>query len=104
MDTKISQQSLINNLKKCPHYNSCSQNLCPLDFELNLRSGGKGDRCRFTREPKKAKVAGREFVSGGAVMPDVPLNFVPQGNVECLNEASRQRLIELGTINRVIKK
>lgn len=92
------QKELIENLKKCPHFNSCSQNFCPLDLELDLRYGGKQDKCRFMREPKKAKIAGREFVSGGALMPDVPLNFVPQGNLKRLNEVSKNRRIELDTI------
>jgi len=83
------------NLKRCPHFNTCSQNFCPLDSELDLRTGGKQDECRYMREPKRANIAGREFISGGAVMPDAPLKFVPQGNVERLNEASRQRRIEL---------
>lgn len=92
------QKELIENLKKCPHFNSCSQNLCPLDLELNLRCGGKDDKCRFMREPKRARVAGREFTSGGSVMPDVPLNFVPQSNLKWLNEVSKNRRIELDTI------
>lgn len=81
----------LENLKRCPSYNSCSQNFCPLDFELNLRSGGKQDKCRWMREPRRAMVAGREFVSGGAEMPTVLLNFVPQGNLKWLNEASIKR-------------
>ena len=88
------QQESLKNIKKCSNYNSCSQNLCPLDLELNLRYGGKQDKCRFMREPKKATIAGREFISGGALMPDVLLNFVPQGNLKWLNEVSKNRRID----------
>ena len=28
----------LQNLKRCPHFNSCSQNLCPLDFDIELTS------------------------------------------------------------------
>lgn len=98
MDTEINQQNLINNLKKCTHFNSCSQNFCPLDFELDLRTGGKQDKCRFMREPKRVKIKEREFLSGGTVMPDAPLKFVPESNLKQLNEASRQHRIELDKI------
>ena len=89
------EDKTIENMERCPHFNSCSQNFCPLDLELELRSGGKEDKCRWMREPKTAKIQNREFVSGGAVMPDAPLNFVPEGNVERLNESSQARWHEL---------
>lgn len=88
---KYSEKEIVENLKKCPLFDSCSQNLCPLDLELNLRHGGKEEKCRFMRGTKKAKIAGREFISGGRVMPDAPLNFVPEGNLKWLNEASKSR-------------
>jgi len=47
------------------------------------------------REPKKAKIKGREFVSGGTAMPDAPLNFVPKSNLKWLNEVSRKRWQEI---------
>lgn len=89
------QNQIIENLEKCPHFNNCSRNLCPLDFELSLRSGGKQDKCRWMRDAKTSKIAGREFVSGGGVMPTVPLNFVPRANIERLNKASQERWREL---------
>jgi hypothetical protein len=91
----INQQESLKNIKKCSNYNSCSQNLCPLDLELNLRYGGKQDKCRFMREPKRARIAGREFVSGGVAMPDAPLKFVPEGNLKWCNEASKRRWQEI---------
>ncbi len=94
-ENKISE-----NLTKCPNFNSCSQNFCPLDLELHLRSGSKQDKCRWMREAKKAKIQDREFVSGGAVMPDALLNFVPRGNLERLNEDSRRRWHELAKPNK----
>jgi hypothetical protein len=83
------------NMQRCPHFNGCSQNFCPLDPDLNLRSGKARDKCRFMREPKLAKIRGREFVSGGTVMPDAILNFVPRGNIERLNARSQTRWREL---------
>lgn len=79
----------VDNLRHCPNFNSCSQNLCPLDPDLNLRSGSTQDKCRWMRETKKNKIAGREFVSGGAAMPNAILNFVPQANLKWLNNISQ---------------
>lgn len=85
----------IDNQERCPHFAACSRNLCVLDYELRFRTGKNSDRCRFMREPKEAKIAGKEFISGGTVMPDVLLNFVPSENIDSLNEASRERLKSL---------
>ena len=90
-----SEKEIIENLKKCPHFNRCNQNLCPLDLELNLRSGGESDKCRWMRETKKSKIGDKEFISGGQVMPDAILNFVPESNLKWLNEVSRKRWFEL---------
>jgi hypothetical protein len=87
---KIKEQ-IIKNLKRCPYFNRCNQNLCPLDFELYLRSGDKNDKCRWMREPKKVRIKDKVFVSGGQVMPDALLNFVPESNLKWLNRASRKR-------------
>lgn len=89
------QNKIIDNLKKCPHYDSCSQNFCPLDLDLNLRSGSNQNKCRWMREAKVSKIAKREFMSGGGLMPDAILNFVPRENLHSLNKASRDRRQEL---------
>lgn len=83
------------NMQKCPHFNGCSQNFCPLDFDMNLRSGKTQDKCRFMREPKLVKIRGREFVSGGTVMSDTLLILVPRSNLERLNTQSQRRWKEL---------
>jgi len=84
------------NLKRCPHFNKCSQNLCPLDLELNLRSGGTSDKCRWMREAKTIKIMGKEFISGGQVMPNTILNFVPGSNLKWLNQLSQKARLEAG--------
>lgn len=66
-----------------------------MDLDLYLRKGGKQDKCRWMREPQKVKIRNEEFISGGVVMPDAILNFVPEGNLEWLNEASQKRWHEL---------
>lgn len=91
----MNQEEIIANMEKCSHFNSCSQNFCPLDLELNFRSGGQSERCRFMREAKQTKIGEREFVSGGTIMPDAFLNFVPRNNLEWLNNGSQARWKEL---------
>ena len=95
------EEEIIENLKRCPSFDGCNQNLCMLDFELNLRSGGESDKCRWMREPKRKKINGREFISGGGVMPDGILNFVPESNLKWLNESSKKRWVELKKNNTI---
>jgi hypothetical protein len=64
-------------------------------LELELRTGKKGEECKWMREPKTKKINGREFISGGSVMPDAPLNFVPECNAKLLNSVSQKRWNEI---------
>ena len=94
------QQNMINdesydNLKKCPHFNECNQNLCPLDIDLSLRIGGPAEKCRWMRPPLKKTIHGKVFISGGQVMPNGLLNFVPESNLEWLNTPSKKRWMEI---------
>lgn len=88
--TSPTQDEIVENMERCPYFSACSQNLCPLDLELRLRHGLPRDKCRWMREAKLSKVNGREFVSGGRVMPNAVLNFVPRSNVVRLNGLSRK--------------
>lgn len=85
----------LENMEKCPHFNKCNQNLCPLDIELLFRVGGNADKCRWMRPPLKKTIHGKVFISGGHVMPDGLLNFVPEGNLEWLNTLSKKRWSKL---------
>jgi len=91
----MTEEEIIQNLKKCPSFNCCNQNLCVLDLDIELRTGRNQDKCRWMREPKKKKINGREFISGGRVMPDGILKFVPQCNFRWLNESSKKRWKQL---------
>jgi len=84
-----------NNLKKCPRFDKCNQNLCPLDIGLPLRIGGSGEKCFWMRPPSKKTIHGKVFISGGQVMPDGSLNFVPESNLEWLNTPSKKRWLEI---------
>lgn len=93
--TMSSEEKIFKNLRRCAHFNKCSQNLCPLDLELPLRKGGEQDKCRWMRNHQKKIVNGQEFISGGKVMPDGILIFVPKRNLKWLNGVSQKRWWEL---------
>lgn len=99
----VTTERINENLEKCPRFISCSRNLCPLDLELHLRSGGKQDMCHWSREPKRVKVGDKEFVSGGTVMPDALLNFVPESNLRWLNQSSQKRWHKLKILENIAK-
>jgi len=89
-----SEEEIVKNLERCPYFERCSQNLCPLDFELYLRTGGERDKCRWMQKTRKRKIKNKEFIASG-VMPDNLLKFVPEDNVKWLNEVSQKAWREL---------
>ncbi len=89
------QKEITTNLKKCPYWENCSRNLCPLDLELELRVGNENDKCRWMREPQKKKIKGRTFTSGGSVMPNGILINVPRANIKWFNKDSKKHYKEL---------
>ena len=91
----MNNEELDDNLNKCPHFDSCNQNICPLDLELEQRDGGSGDKCRWMRPPLEKTIHGKVFIAGGGVMPDGLLNCVPRGNLELLNTPSKTRWLEI---------
>ncbi len=86
----MNEEKVTKNMKRCPSWPRCSQNLCPFDFELHLRIGGESDKCRWMREPQRKKIKGREFISGGHAMPNGILIFVPESNFNWLNQSSKK--------------
>ncbi len=90
-----SEEEITVNLKKCPYWENCSRNLCPLDFEIHLRVGNESDKCRWMKEPQKKKIKGQAFTSGGSAMPNGILIFVPRTNLKWLNKASLNGLQRL---------
>ncbi len=100
----MNDEIIFENIQKCKFSEKCSQNLCPLDFELHLRVGGESDKCRWMREAKKKKVKGREFISGGRVMPKGILIFVPRESIKCLNKISQKQWKILAKKQRIKKE
>jgi hypothetical protein len=52
----FTEEKISKNLQKCPSFNTCSQNLCPLDLELRLRTGSSSNKCKWMRESQKKKI------------------------------------------------
>jgi len=83
-------------MEKCPSFFKCSKNLCPLDLDLKERNClGSHEKCRWMLNPKEKKIGNSVFVSGGTVMSDVLLKFVPESNLKWLNESSQKRWHQL---------
>lgn len=93
------EEQIGENLRKCPHFDKCNQNLCPLDFDLHLRVGSEKDKCRWMRERQaglrkfkdKSGVEHKFYSSGSPVMPEWLLKYVPKKNIKWLNESSRKK-------------
>lgn len=82
----MTEQEIIKNLKRCPSFERCNKNLCPLDYELHLRSGGRDDKCRWLQKRNSKTVS---------IMPDNLLEFVPKNNISKLNTESRKRYLQI---------
>jgi len=96
MDIKNKQQNIpedrnFENMKQCNSFEACSRNFCPIDFELHLRAGGEADKCRWMREPIKKKINGREFISGGKIIPKGIAILTPRENIKWLNKESQRQ-------------
>lgn len=95
---KSIKKETLTGMEACPRFGRCSQNLCPLDLELTLKTGGEGNKCQWMRDPKKKKIGDKEFISGGSVMPGALLNLVPESNLKWLNENSRKAWLKLKSL------
>ena len=71
------------NLKRCPKFDTCNKNLCPLDLDLEFRTGKTSDKCKWMRKDRNA------------VMPDDLLLSVPETNAIKLNSISRKRYYQV---------
>jgi hypothetical protein len=102
---KMVQDETGKNLRRCLHFDRCNQNLCPLDLDLHLRSGGEADKCRWMRERKGGAIVfenglgvERRFrTKGSSQMPDELLKSVPNKNATRLNKISQNRWEEMNT-------
>jgi len=88
MKTNTNQEDkVIENLRKCPRFNWCSINVCPLDLETNLRSKLPGEKdCPFAIK-KRAK--GQKGIK--LLAPLYVLKVIPESNIKMLNNGNLKR-------------
>ena len=99
MEQKIyTEEECEKNMGKCKSFERCNTNICPLDFNIDLRAKyPEGKICRWMRNETEKEIAFRGqnhptiLRFGGRTMPDDLLKFVPESNLKWLNEASRKR-------------
>lgn len=81
------EEETTENLKRCPRFNNCSVNFCPLDLEVNLRNNlPSEERCPFTINKRVKSQKGIK-----TQMPPPILEFVPESNVKMLNKRNQKR-------------
>ena len=85
------KEEIIENLKRCPKFNKCSANLCPLDLRVDFKNNLLGEeRCPFTINRKV------KFQKGiKTQMPSHILEFVPESNIKMLNKRNQKRWHDL---------
>ena len=81
----MTEQEIIENIKRCPIFDRCNKNLCPLDYKLNLRVGQTSDKCRYMRRDR----------TKDSIMLNELLKFVPKNNISKLNASSQKRYYKL---------
>ena len=85
------ENKIIENLRKCPRFNWCSINVCPLDLEADLRNKLPGEnQCPFTINKKSKSQKGIR-----TQMPSPILKFVPKSNVKMLHKRNQGRWHDL---------
>ena len=64
------KEKISENLRKCPRFEWCSANICPLDLEVNLRSKLPGEnQCPFTINKKSKSQKGDIIANFGILSP-----------------------------------
>lgn len=78
-------------LIKCPRYNSCSINICPLDLEVNLRTKLLEENdCPFTINKRGKGQKGIRTLARHSI-----LEVIPKSNVKMLNRGNLKRWYSL---------
>lgn len=87
LEIAMTQERIISNLKKCPRFNNCSINICPLDLEVNLRNKLPGEKdCPFTIKKKAKNQKGIKTLAPYSI-----LEVIPESNVKLLNKRNQKR-------------
>lgn len=81
------KEEIINNLKNCPRFPTCSTNKCPLDCEVELRTElPEEERCPIT-----VKKRGKDQKGIKTQAPDSILKVISESNTKTLNKHNQKR-------------
>ncbi len=79
------------NMKKCPRFNYCSVNSCPIDINAHFRKNlPDEDCCPFTIKKKTKKLKGTKTLA-----PHIILEVIPSKNQKMLNRRNQKRWLSL---------
>ena len=82
----ITEKEIIESLRKCPRFNWCSINICPLDLEADLRNKPpEENQCPFTINKKSKSQKGIRTQMSSPV-----LKVIPELNVKMLNRGNQK--------------
>jgi len=83
----MNQDKIIENIKRCPRFNFCSHNICPLDPEASQRISLRDENpCPFCLKKKTTLQKGMKTRMSAGV-----LKFVPISNTKMLNYRNQKR-------------
>ncbi len=81
----------LENMKRCPRFNSCSANVCPIDADAGLRKQLPGeDRCPFCLKKKSEGQKGIRTLAPSSI-----LEVIPKSNLKMLNRRSQKRWLAI---------
>lgn len=81
------EEKIIQNLRRCPRFDRCSINICPLDFEVNLKNKlPEEENCPFS-----IKKRGKDQKGIKTHATDSILEAIPELNVKMLHNRNQKR-------------
>lgn len=93
---EYAEKECAENCAQCQRFDNCSKNICPLDFNIHLRTNPEGRECPYMAEEITRALSfnndpHKQVNFGGKVMPEEALKYVPEFNAEKLNKASSEK-------------
>jgi len=97
---KINMKNKTNDIfKRCPKFENCSSNVCPLDLEAHLKIKLPGENdCPFTIKKRSKEQKGKKLL-----IPINCLNIIPRSNVKMLHKRNQRQWHNLknGTTQKI---
>lgn len=81
----------LENMRKCPRFDYCSVNVCPIDSEANFKINLPDEECC----PFTIKKKGKNQKGIKTLAPQCILEVIPESNVKLLNNRNKKRRQDL---------